>query len=218
VSVPLLILSAAALAAGKAGSLPSWQSEPYLTPEVGLSSFTSGGKTSAALSIGAQAGLRYVRVDRDRPWINGRTRLAGAWLVGSGGASGYDARLGSFLGPKWEHFGVQAGPDLFTNQYQWGGVVLDPTLGVGLPVTATQAGELFTLSAGVEPAWLSNEDRRVDWDAVDAALPGFGHEFAYRAGVGVSASFAAVSLSYLYRITAGGVEQGFGLGLRLRAG
>jgi hypothetical protein len=199
---------------GKAVEYPYWQTEPYLTPEVGASAYSSGGETSTAVTIGGQAGIRYLRVDRDRPWLTGKTRLAGAYMI-SGGGTGYDVRLGSFIGPQWESVNLQVGPDVFYNQYQWDDVSLEPTIGVGVPATATRSADVFTIYGGVEPAWLVNEDRRVDWDTTEAILPGFGHEFTYRAGVGVVASFASFSLSYQYKITAYGIEQGFGLGFKL---
>lgn len=199
---------------GEAAKFPYWQTEPYLTPEIGASAYSSGGETSTAVTVGGQAGIRYLRVDRDRPWLTGKTRLAGAYMI-SGGGTGYDVRLGSFIGPQWESVNLQVGPDVFYNQYQWGDVSLEPTIGVGVPATATRSADVFTVYGGVEPAWLANEDRRVDWDATDAVLPGFGHEFTYRAGVGIAASFASLSLSYQYKITAYGIEQGFGVGIKL---
>ena len=191
---------------------PGWDWEPYARPIAGASVYTSGGQTRTSVTLGAEAGLRYWQTHHPPPRWAGRSRLQGATGLSSD-VRNLDVRLGSFIGPQWELFGVEAGPDLFFNQATWQGQGLEPSLGVEVPVIGALRPDPFTLYAGFAPAWLTNPDRRVDWSEV--AVPGFGHEFAYLAGVGLDLGAFGLSLSYSYRIVATGAQQGLGVGLRI---
>ena len=189
----LLLLMAAASAAPAAPvsksaaattpQTPAWETKLFAQPVVGGTVFSSGGSTTTAVSLGAEAGLRYWQTRRKTPRWRGVARVAGAYVLSSGDSSGMDVRVGNFIGPAWKSVGLSTGPDLFWNRYQYGSIELDPTLGLAWPLTATAWTQAFDVWAGVEPAWLSNADRRVDWSTQD--VPGFGHEFTYRAGLGV---------------------------------
>jgi hypothetical protein len=80
--------------------------------------------------------------------------------------------------------------------------VLDPSIGVEVPVVATLSGETLSAFAGVSPAYLMNEDRRVDWDK--ETIPGFGHEFTYMGGVSGRFNGLKLSAQAQYRVTAAG--------------
>ena len=194
---------------------PGWESKLYAEPRLGGFMFTSGGQTSTGVSIGAEAGLRYWQVRHPRPVLRGVTRVAGDYVLTTSAASGMELRLGSFLGPYWKYAGIQTGPDLFWNKFSFGSVDLDPTVGVAWPLTvgAWTGQQELSVYGGVEPAWLTNPDRRVDWS--EQSVPGFGHEFTYRAGVGAQVGGLALSAGYSYRITAGGGQHGLSVGVGL---
>lgn len=195
---------------------PHWEGDFFARPEggvVGWSDGTAAGTVTAA-SVGGQAGYQYWRVGDPPPQWTGQTRVAGSWILSSGNASGLDARVGSFIGPRWKYVGLQGGPDLFWNRWQYGGVVLDPTVGLAVPITATATLDAVSILGGAEPAWLSNEERRVDWDQTDAL--GFGHEFTWFAGVGISVQGVSLGVQYRYHIQASGVQQGFSFGAGFR--
>ncbi len=135
------------------------------------------------------------------PIWGGRSRAKLTYQFSESG-TGTDFRLGSFFGPHWKLIGVEAGPDLFWNRTSIGGFVLDPTFGVDLPITATLTVDLLTAYAGIAPTWVSNPDRRVDWSTV--STPGFGHEFAYLAGLSLRIDPVSVGAAYVHRITAAG--------------
>ena len=63
-------------------------------------------------------------------------------------------------------------------------------------------------------AYIFNEDRRVDWSEVDEF--GFGHQFSTFVGGQVKLNQMSVGLNYTRTITAGGVQQGYGISMNLR--
>ena len=140
-------------------------------------------------------------------------------MISSGDATGMEIKLGSFLGPQWSGSGgsyvrLQAGPDVFWNRYSFGDVTLDPTVGMAIPVMAFTGVKIIGVYAGFEPAWIDNEDRRVDWDDQDAF--GFGHQFSTFMGGQVNLGGMSVGLNYTRTITAYGVQRGVGVSMNLR--
>lgn len=210
-----LALSSAAHADGKpaASQGPGWETKLYAQPQVGGFLFNSGGTTYTGARLGAEAGIRYWQTRGKTPRLYGKTRTQGHWVLSTGDVSGIEARVGSFMGPRWKNFGVQVGPDVFWNKYSFGNVALDPSAGVGVPLTATAWIDQFQIYGGVEPAWLFTESRRVDWSQTDA--PGFGHEFTYRAGAQLKLNGLGLGVGYTYRITAAGEEHGIGVGISI---
>lgn len=207
---------------GKKGGGPGWKSEAY-GPRLSLggSSFTdTNGNTVSAVAVGGEIGLHYWQLKHRNPFLVGKTRAVAHYVVSSGDATGMEIKLGSFLGPQWSGRGgsyvrLQAGPDLFWNRYSFGDVNLDPTVGLAFPVMAYTGVSLISLHAGFEPAWVDNEERRVDWDEQEAF--GFGHQFSTFMGGQVRlGGIGSVGLSYIRTITAGGVQQGYGVSMNLR--
>lgn len=230
-SLALLVSTAllgTALAQGTASEAPpptsppvssprrQWDSRFYLRPRAGGAVYSSGGETHSALTLGAQAGLRYSERKAKDPHLFGHARILGDYLVGSDDVRGTEVRLGNFIGPWVGFVGAQTGPDLFWSQYRWGPVTLDPTLGLAWPVMGFVDIDVLQLFGGVEPAFYFNPDRaRVDWSQVDAF--GFGHEFTYMAGAALGSGGLQVSATWSYRITAFGPQQGIAIGFRLGA-
>ncbi len=204
----LLLASLTALAAPK-----SWQVDPYVLPRVGGFVFTDGNRTVSGASLGAEAGLRYNQLNRPLPRWRGVARVAGDYVLTTSDASGMEARVGNLLGPFWKHVGAQTGPDLFWNQYTLGSQTLDPTLGLAWPVIGRAWNKSLSAYGGVEPAWLSNADRRVDWSS--EPVPGFGHEFTWLGGVGFTVGDLGLSVGYRYRITAAGGQHGLSAGVSI---
>ncbi len=199
-----------------AQSPSKWETRTYLRPRGGLSMVSTGNGTSSALSLGAQAGLRYWETGRDLPRLMGNARVQGDYLVGSNDVSGMEIRVGNFIGPRWKFVGIQTGPDVFWSQYTYGSLSLDPTLGLGWPVLAFADLDVLSLYGGVEPAFYFNPDRaRVDWSTEDAF--GFGHEFSYMAGASLNGGGVRLNFGWVYRITAIGAQQGLSLGVRVGA-
>lgn len=209
----MMLALLAASAAWAAPENPDWDVKPFLRPEAGLSSWSSGQGSQTAVFLGAQAGLNVRQKTRQKPFIQGQTRIRGAQTFGTG-ASGTDIRLGAFAGPSWGIFRLQAGPDVFWNRFTWGDIELAPTTGVAVPVMALAGLKVVALSAGVEPAFFLSSDRPgVDWSEVDGF--GFGDEFTYFAAAGIDVVAARVNVSYSRTQTAFGAQQGIGVGLRL---
>lgn len=189
-----------------------WEAEPFLKPEAGAQINTNGQGSSAFVTLGASAGFRYWRVGDPPPQWSGQTRVRGLYGTGSGVQS-LDARIGSFIGPRWGSFGLQFGPDLFWNRLELpSGQDLEPSVGLEFPVMASlKLSKELSLYGGVSPAWLADPQRAVDWSAVDA--PGFGDEFAYMAGASLNLKPIHLSANYVYRIVATGAQQNLGFGI-----
>ncbi|MFT5679347.1 MAG: hypothetical protein ACI8RZ_000251 [Myxococcota bacterium] len=192
----------------------SWASEAYLRPQGGVSAWAgTGGGTSTALNVGAVAGMYYWQNESRSPILQGQARASGAKVFGSG-VTGTDLHIGNFIGPSWSSLMLQTGPDFFWNEYQFGATTLAPTLGLGWPLTASTGLGAVSVNAGVEPAWfISSQRPSVDWDS--QSVPGFGDEFTYTVGGGVSIDPARLSLSYRYTVTAFGAQKGLGVGLKI---
>ena len=196
--------------------VPHWESEPFVKPEAGAQLNTNSGGTTAFVTLGASAGARYWMVGGPPPRWSGQTRARGAMGTGSG-VSALDLRLGSFIGPRWKDLGLQFGPDLFWNRLETAGPQdLDPSVGLEFPVMASYTfSKSLNVTAGFAPAWLADPDRSVDWDEV--SVPGFGDEFSYQAAANLNLQPLRLSVSYIYKIVATGVQQNvaFGVGLQL---
>ena len=96
------------------------------------------------------------------------------------------------------------------SQYQFGETELPAAGGVGVPVTVDAYLDGMSVFAGVEPAWYLIGDRPGrDWNTAEGA-PGFGHEFAYFAGVGMKLGGWNVGASWRHTMTAYGEQNSFG--------
>jgi hypothetical protein len=198
-------------AAGPLGR--DWQHQAFAKPAFGASSWTNNGQTVAAASLGVRAGFNYWELSRRLPRLQGQTRVAGDYLLSASDLSGWEMRVGSFLGPAWRHVGLSFGPDFFRNQYTVAGFVLEPTSGVSAPLLANASKGDISAYVGVEPSWYFGDARPgVNWAKAEGPA-GFGDEFRYLAGASVGISELRVGVNYQYRITSGGNESGFGLAL-----
>lgn len=190
-----------------------WQHQAFAKPAIGASSWSSNGQSVAAASLGVRAGFNYWELSRKLPRLQGQTRVAGDYLLSSADLSGWEARVGSFLGPAWRHVSLSAGPDLFRNQYTVAGTVLAPTTGISAPVIVNAYQDQVSAYVGVEPSWYFGDARQgTDWSKAEGP-GGFGDEFRYLAGASVAIAELRVGVNYQYRITSGGNESGFGFAL-----
>ncbi len=188
---------------------PAWQVEPYWRPVAGLSSFTTSGGTWLAVRMGATAGVHYWKAP-----LLGRTRALATWTTGSQSASGLEARLGTFMGPHKEYWGVEAGVDLFWDRFSAAGVDLLPaSAGIDLPLNLHLGPQQIYGLVGITPALLFAQERRVDWSSTDAF--GFGHEFGLQAGAGAHVGRLGAALVYSRRVVVNGVYSGWSLSLSL---
>lgn len=216
-ALSLVLCSSAAWAGGrKKAPEPGWKQRPYVNPMGGASSFSNGRTQTTAAYAGTQAGLRYRQVGRPFPRIKGDLRLQGTYTWATGNVRGYELRLGNLIGPQWRHVGLQTGPDLFTNAYQYGDTQLPATSGLAWPAIATGRFKALSGYAGVEPAWYLTDNRAgVDWSATDAV--GVGDEFSLLGGVGVQLDKLRVGLNARRRTTAYGTDNSFGVSASFNA-
>lgn len=191
-----------------------WETKTSFTPTAGIVSYSNGDTTENAVSVGGNGMLQYKQRGGGDALLSGKARLQATYIMGTSGTTGQEVRLGNFIGPDLGDLRVELGQDLFWNQTTIAGVPeLSPTTGFELPLTTTLASKDAELWVGAAPAWVTNESRRVDWDDVDVF--GFGHEFTYSAGVGATIAGTFSSVSYSYKITSAGVQQGFSVGASL---
>lgn len=199
------------------GKKKGWKNEAYLRPSVGGTTFTpEQGDPVTVVSVGGVGGIHYWERKRRYPKMRGHARASGAYVMSGGPLSGFEARVGNFMGPTWGRIGFTLGPDFFYNQYQYGPTTIPATGGVGTPLTVDSVLDPFTLFAGIEPSWYFNDVReRRDWSTQDG-LPGFGHEFAYFAGAGVSLGGWMVGGSIRHSMTAYGEQNSYGVTANFR--
>jgi hypothetical protein len=195
-----------------------YEHETFATPSAGLVTWNDGTTTTSSLSIGGQAGVNYWEIGGPLPRYQGTTRAALSYILGTNTAtnnslSGWEARIGSFYGPRWRKAALQAGPDLFHSQYRYGKAQLDPTTGLALPVTAYAWQKPFSVYAGLEPAWYLTDQEGTDWS--EAELPGIGDEFSYKLGASMQVKGFRAGVDAVWRQTPYGVQSGYGLSLGL---
>jgi len=187
----------------------AWQVEPYWRPVAGLSSYSTPSGTYVGVRMGGTAGVHYWKA----PWL-GRTRVLGSWTTGSNDVSGLELRLGTFMGPHKEYWGVEGGLDLFWDRVTANNIELLPASGgIDIPVNLHLGPQQFYGLVGVTPAVLFSPERRVDWSETDAF--GFGHEFAWQLGAGARLSRFGAALVYSHRVVVSGVHSGWSLSLSL---
>ncbi len=191
---------------------PEWTTQAFVRPAAGMSSWTSGDTTVAAVTLGARAGMNYWQSGgRQLPRWQGQARVAGDYLMSAGDVSGWEVRVGNFVGPTWKHVGLSIGPDLFHNRYTIAGVELAPVTGIATPVIVSGMVDNFSVYGGIEPSWyIVGEREGADWQDPENPF-GFGDEFRYLAGANVQVGDFSVGVNYQYRITSGGNESGFGV-------
>lgn len=187
---------------------PHWETDYFLQPQGGVNIHSQNGESSTVATVGGQAGIEYAYVNAGTPQWRGRTRLGAAFQATDGGA-GNDLRLGSFMGPHWKTWGLESGVDVFRNQWTYGATELPVSFGAEVPVVARLHVKQLSGHAGVSSSWLQDETRRVDWS--QQKVPGFGHEFAYLAGIGGTIAGVGLGANAEYRVTAGGPVSTFTL-------
>jgi hypothetical protein len=192
-----------------------WKAQPSVRPAIGASVFSDGVNAYAGAALGAEVGATFFQPEKQREDLRFvvRPRALGQIIVGPS-TSGYDVHGGVFAGPRWQILGLTLGPDVFTNRFTYGPVLLDPVVGMGVPVIADVDLQVLSVYGGLEPIWFFSGDRpTVDWSTTDPF--GFGHEFAWTAGAAVQVGRLGLSASYNIRQTAFGPQRGFGFGLSL---
>ena len=193
---------------------PGWKQKFYARPLITGSTFTdNAGNTSTAVGLGGEGGIRYWQVNTPLPRLRGRTRVAGTYIT-STDSTGTEVKVGSFMGPAWEYFALESGLDISWDKYEWNGIPMEATTGYGIPFIATTGVSIITVYAGFQPTWLSNEERRVDWDNTDEF--GFGHQFSTFAGVSLAIDTMNVGVGYTRTVTVFGLQEGYGLTLGFR--
>jgi hypothetical protein len=177
-----------------------WQTNPSLRPVVGYSRYVGPSAARGGVQLGASGGLALWKAP-----VLERTRALAAWTTG--GLSGLDLRLGSFLGVEKELWGLSVGPDLFWNRYSAGGADLLPSsLGIDFPLDLHLGPEKVYALGGLVPAVLFDPSRHAE-----GAL--LGHEFGWRAGIGAHLGRIGLAVQYSRRAVVGGALSGWGVSL-----
>lgn len=204
-----------ALAPATASAKSKWGNHVFVRPSAGGNVFTAeNGESISVFTVGGRAGINYWEKGRKLPKLRGQARVAGDYVMSSGDISGYEARIGNFMGPTWGIIGFTVGPDFFYNQYQYGSTVLPATSGMGVPFIVDANLDVFSVFGGIEPAWYFNDVReRRDWQAQEGP-PGFGHEMAYILGAGLNVGGWDLGLSWRYSMTAYGEQSSYGVNAR----
>lgn len=196
------------------GKKEGWKQRFYARPMLAGSSFTTpDGETNTALGIGGEGGLRYWEVNKPFPRLRGRTRATVEYMM-SVGTTGMGVKAGSFLGPAWKNFALESGLDVSWDRYEWGDVRMDPTIGAGIPLIASAGVKGLSVYAGLQPSWVNNEARVVDWSETEEF--GFGHEFSTFVGGAIGIDDMSLSIGYSRRVTVFGIQQGYGISANIR--
>jgi len=181
---------------------------------MGVGSFTDQeGENWRPLVLGVTAGRRYWQDKRSPRWTGWhRAQLNYLW---GPNAEGTEIRVGSLFGPKLGVFTLQAGPELFYDEYNFdeGEVVLAAATGIAAPIILS--ADLLILRAyyGLEPRWFLDSSRQtVDWSA--HASDGFGNEFAEVYGVHINLILLQLDLGQTRRYTAYGTHSSWFVGIR----
>jgi hypothetical protein len=193
-----------------------WDTDLFARPQVGGSTFTAADTTRESFAaVAAAGGLRYWQTREKSPKLIGQTRLQAQYLMSGGAGEGMLVKIGSFMGPTWNHIGLSVGPDLLWSRYVYGDVDLLPSFGLALPLTLTLGINRFGVYGGAEAAYLLNEERRVDWDQTRDL--GIGHEFSILGGANLSFEQIVAGFSYRRTVTVSGIQLGYGFSLTFRA-
>lgn len=213
-----ILLITPGLARGQDGKILAdrWYVEPLLYPEAGFQSITSEGGNLGISKLGLGIGALFH--DLDEGILSGQVRGAGSVLSGGGGL-GFDARLGAFWAPRLEWGGGRLGVDVFYNTFTQSVFAIPGTLGAEVPIDVILGPRNAFVVLGITPAMVANPERRVNWD--EAGVFGFGHEFEWRIGGGLTLGRYGVRIVFSqrtsiltvngipYTATANGVSVGF---------
>lgn len=155
-----------------------WTSKPYGRPRGDVRALRVNGVVAAQAIVGAEAGLRYVHQRDGKRDLLGRTRILADALVGLGTDSfGYQARLGSFIGPTSEYVTWQVGPDLWVSQYGSPTSIdyhLPWSPGIDIPnVVLFHVHPAADLQLGASPGWAFRRPRQVNRIGPFHELSGF---------------------------------------------
>jgi hypothetical protein len=174
---------------GKKGKYMGWHYQPYVTPGGGVQVAENG----TSIVAGADAGVTYWK----KKW-KGDAYVGGSYLTG-GAATGLEAHVGNQFGVRQKMWGLAAGLEGFYDQQSDadGGTILEPGMGVRVPVNLTVGPKKVHVFAGVAPAFLFTEGRK----GADAP---FGDEFEWSVGVGSNTKFALARVGVTQRTTAAG--------------
>ncbi|MED5373632.1 MAG: hypothetical protein VX899_21625 [Myxococcota bacterium] len=181
--------------------------QPYWDPIGSAALYGGVGNQTLAFNLGLEAGVAYADTETI---LAGKTR-ARAQGIFVGGLAGSDLRVGSFIGPQKDLWSVMGGVDVFRNGFNGTRTQLPMSWGVEFPVVATFGPPEVAFLFGASTAWLAEPSRRVDWSTIDTF--GFGHEFAWQAGVAVYINGFHVAGAYSRRQTTRGPVQGFGFSI-----
>lgn len=189
------------------------ETQPFFRPIVGGTVISDGDETFIGASGGVKGGFHYFQKKKGLR-LQGTARAQGSLTFGNSGLFGYDARVGTFLGPWYEVIGIAIGPDVFYNSLTFGSSDLAGSPGLGLPAVATFNVKVLSVWAGVQPDWFFNPDRlTVDWSEEDTF--GFGGEFTKFVGAGINLDAIAVTVTYSDRTMHYGHDVGYGVGFRV---
>ena len=199
------------LIAALAAPAKPWEKEFYWQPRGNVRVISVNGTASAQAMLGAEVGLRYNHAPitdgaRGKLDLVGRTRVRGDVLYGLLSRSfGFDARIGSFIGPTSKYVTYQVGPDVWGNMYGRRGApdyFLPFSMGVDLPNTVIfHIIPQVNAMVGIIPGWAFTKNRR------PGNLGPF-HEITGFAAVNVRVKGFGITVGYQRTYNAAGVTDG----------
>ena len=95
------------------------ETQPFFRPIVGGTVISQDDETFIGASGGVKGGFHYFQKKKGLR-LQGTARAQGSLTLGNSGLFGYDARVGTFLGPWYEVIGIAIGPDVFYNSLTFG--------------------------------------------------------------------------------------------------
>jgi hypothetical protein len=169
-----------------------WWWQPYVQPGGGVQIDTSGGDLSA--TVGVTVGTKYWK----KKW-QGDLHLGGSYIIGTGGGdslTGYELELGNDFGRREKYWGAQIGLSGLYSGYSTvdGATVLDPSVGLGIPVELTVGPRKYYVYGGIAPAFYLNPDRQRGAYGKNDPLPLFGDELSWTVGLGLNLTWVDAEL------------------------
>lgn len=183
---------------GKKRKWLGWWWQPYVEPGGGVQIDTSNGNVSA--TVGATVGTQYWK----KKWL-GDLHLGGSYTLGTdeNSLSGYAIELGNDFGRREKYWGAQIGVTGIYSGYSSssGDTVLDPSVGVAIPLELTVGPKKYYGFGGIAPAWYLDPGRR---EYGDNPKPFLGDELTWYVGAGLKVSWATAELAWTQTTTSAG--------------
>lgn len=177
-----------------------WSWQPYLEPGGGVQIYAADGGTHTSAVAQVDLGIKHWKKKLQGDLYGGVAYTAALGSGDTDALNGYDVHLGETVGWREKYWGVGIGARGFYNGYtdMAGNSVLDPAIGVAVPVEAKVGPSKYFAFAGIAPAWIADPDRHAD------GLPVM-DELTWTVGAGIAFKRLEGTAAYVSTTTAAGV-------------